>query len=370
MSTVLAALLLGSVLPSSSLRADAAATEAHPVAPATEIRTVPPFEHVVLISVDGLRSDVLEAPHIEGLPHFARLLRGPHTLDARTDAQFTITLPNHVSMLTGRPVLGPYGHNWITNDDPAAAKHGGTLHTHKGAYIPSVFDAAHDAGLATTCAASKTKFWLFEQSYGEAHGAPDTTGPDNGRSKIDCFVFSDHTAELAAALADRLRRTTGRSFHFIHFAAPDIAGHSYDWQVKAGSKYMASILEVDAALGVILAAVDGDDDLRGRTAIVLTTDHGGGVPRKTHTDITCPLNFRIPFLTWLGADGGPIDLYDANPNRLRPSREALIGRDTSDQPIRNGDAANATLVLLGLPPMEGAFYGTLIPFRVPYGAAE
>jgi hypothetical protein len=341
MSTVIAALLLGSVLP------------------ATRSLPSPPFEHVVLISVDGLRSDVLEAPHIDGLPNFARLLRGPHTLDARTDPQYTVTLPNHVSMLTGRPVLGPYGHNWTSNDDPAAGKHGGTLHIHKGAYIPSVFDAAHDAGLATTCAASKTKFWLFEQSYGEAHGAPDTTGPDNGRSKIDLFVFGDRTPVLAATLADGLRRTSGPSFHFIHFAAPDVAGHSYDWQVKPGSKYMASIEEADAALGVILGAIDGDPDLRARTAVILTTDHGGGVPRKTHTDITCPLNFRIPFLMWMGQDGAAVDLYAVNPDRHRPGREELVGRDAERQPIRNGDAANAALGLLGLQAIDGAFYGTI-----------
>jgi len=334
-----------------------------PVTPAAAPALDRTFDHAILISVDGLRSDVLESPHIDALPHFARLLRGPHTLDARTDPQYTITLPNHLSMLTGRPVLGPYGHNWITNDDPAAAKHGGTLHIHKGAYIPSVFDAAHDAGLATSCSASKTKFWLLEQSYGEAHGAPDTTGSDNGRSKIDSFLFSDHSAELAAGLADRLRRTEDRSFHFIHFAAPDIAGHSYDWQVKAGAKYMAAIQEVDAALGVILAAIDGDPDLRGRTAVVLTTDHGGGVPRKTHTDITCPLNFRIPFAIWLGADGAPEDLYKTNPARSRPGREEIGARDASTQPIRNGDGCNAILALLALPPLEGTFYRALSPLR-------
>lgn len=321
-----------------------------------------PIDHALIISVDGLRSDMLEPPNIGALPNFARLMRGPHTLEARTDAQYTITLPNHVSMLTGRPVLGPYGHNWTRNDDPAAAKDGGTLHIHKGAYIASVFDVAHDHGLSTCCASTKSKFWLFEQSYGWGAGARDTTGDDNGLAKIDLFAFANSSDEIAGAVVDRLRREDARSLTFVHFAAPDIAGHSFDWIVRPDSRYFASVVEVDRALGELLRAIDGDPELAGRTAIVLTADHGGGVPRKTHTDITCPLNFRIPFLVWSG-DAEPSDLYASNPARLKPAREALVGRDDTLQPVRNGDAANAALALLGLPPIPGSFYGSLVPLE-------
>ena len=324
------------------------------------------IDHALIISVDGLRSDMLEPPNIDALPNFARLMRGPHTLEARTDAQYTITLPNHISMLTGRPVLGPYGHSWARNDDPAAAKDGGTLHIHKGAYIASVFDVAHDLGFSTCCATTKSKFWLLEQSYGWSAGAPDTTGEDNGPAKIDLFAFANASDELARTVADRLRREDGRSLAFVHFAAPDIAGHSFDWIVRPDSRYFASVVEVDRALGEILKAIDEDAELRGRTAIVLTADHGGGVPRKTHTDITCPLNFRIPFLVWLG-DGEPRDLYSVNSARAKPAREAIIGRDDTLQPIRNGDAANAALQLLGLPPIPGSFYGALVPFELRPG---
>ena len=107
-----------------------------------EPRAVAPFDHVVVISVDGLRPDILEGPSLASLPNFARLLRGPHTLNARTDSQHTNTLPNHISMATGRPVHGPYGHCWTGNTDPPSAAAGGTLHINKGAYITSMFDVA------------------------------------------------------------------------------------------------------------------------------------------------------------------------------------------------------------------------------------
>lgn len=315
-------------------------------------------DHVFLISVDGLRADMLEPPIVALLPNLARLLHGPHTLSARTDAQYTITLPNHLCMLTGRPVLGPYGHGWTANDEPRSANDGGTLHIHKGAYITSVFDVAHDAGVSTGCIANKQKFWLLQQSYGWLHGARDTTGVDNGPAKIDFFLFSDDMRELIGAVVDRAKRSSKRTLDFVHLAAPDIAGHSYDWQVDPGTPYFESVRAVDRALGVLLQGIDGDDRLCGHSAIVLTADHGGGVPRKTHTDITCPLNFRIPFAVWLGDSQPASDLYELNGDRRNPSREEIVGRDDSKQPIRSGDAANVALSLLGLGPIPGSFYGT------------
>ena len=316
------------------------------------------IEHVFLVSIDGLRSDMLESPRLEALPNLARLLKGPHTLSARTDSQYTITLPNHLTMLTGRPVLGPYGHNWVGNGDPRSADDGGTLQTNKGAYITSVFDVAHDAGVSTGCISNKSKFWLLQQSYGWTHGARDTTGADNGPAKIDFFLFSDDMRELTGAAVDRARRSSKRTLDFVHLAAPDIAGHSYDWRIEPGTPYFESVRAVDQALGTLLEGVDQDARLRGHTAIVLTADHGGGVPRKTHTDITCPVNFRIPFVVWLGDSTAATDLYALNPTRLNPGREEIGARDASHQPIRNGDAANVALSILGLGPIPGSFYGT------------
>lgn len=313
--------------------------------------------HVVIVSVDGLRSDVLGPPHLARLPAFSRLLEGAFTLDARTDPDITVTLPNHMSMLTGRFTLGDTGHGWTANDDPPGLKFGGTLHAAKGSYVASVFDVAHDAGVSTAVVAGKTKFWLLKQSYGPTAGAPDAAAPDFGRSKIDLFLHADATEAVGWLASARLARARGRTLDFVHFAAPDAAGHGHDWVVEPGSKYLLAVEEVDCALGEILATIDGTPELRGRTAIILTADHGGGVPAKTHTDASSPLNFRIPFLVWTGDGGRSSDLYELSPSRARPEREARIARDAPTPPIRNGDAANLALRLLGLPPVPGSTIG-------------
>jgi len=333
-------------------------------------RSAPPaqqpqqFEHVLVISVDGLRPDAIDGEFLAKLPAFARLERGPHTLDARNDPDITVTLPNHVSMVTGRLVKGERGHGWTINDEPPGPKEGGTVHAVKGAYVASMFDVAHDEGLSTCVAAGKTKFWLFVQSYSWTGGAPDTVPPDYSPAKIDAFLYEDNTEALAGAVTDRLRRSKKRTLDFVHFAAPDVAGHSFDWIVAPDSKYFEAVKEVDRGLQLILDAIDADEHLRGKTAIVLTADHGGGVPRKTHTDNTCPLNFRVPFLVWLGADSASVDLVAINPERAHPARDQTVGPDEAVQPIRNADAANVALRLLHLGPVPGSFVGASAPLHL------
>lgn len=320
------------------------------------------FTHVLLVSVDGLRPECLEPPLLADFPQFSRLLRGPHTLDARTDPDYTITLPNHLSMLTGRPVLGADGHGWIGNTDPPAERDGGTLHAMKRSYVASVFDVAHDHGLTTTLAATKTKFALLSQSYGDKSGAPDAVGKDNGRQKIDRCFYTRDSEDLAAVVADQLRRERSASFTFVHFGAPDFTGHAKGWVIEQESDYLAAVREVDRALGTLLDAIESSPNLRGRTAIVLTADHGGGVPDKTHTDKTAPVNFRVPLLVWLG-NGGPMELKTLNGNRAWPARDTQVDGAARPQPIRNGDAGNLALGLLGLPPIPGSTYGADAPVR-------
>ena len=83
-------------------------------------------EHVIHISVDGLSATLLQsliANDTTGqYANFERFVsEGAGTFNARTDYTHTITLPNHTSMLTGRPVLQPAGapntvhHGWTTN---------------------------------------------------------------------------------------------------------------------------------------------------------------------------------------------------------------------------------------------------------------
>src|SRR4051812_40568325 len=83
-------------------------------------------EYVIHISVDGLNSGVLQSLIDDGkAPSFKRFEdEGAWTINARADYSFTNTLPNHVTILTGRPVLEPVRlpnapfHTWTSNTIP------------------------------------------------------------------------------------------------------------------------------------------------------------------------------------------------------------------------------------------------------------
>src|SRR5688572_19063045 len=65
---------------------------------------------VLAISVDGLRPAAVRQLGRAGAPTLHRLIRqGAGTLNARTTLEETRTLPNHTTMVTGRPVARSSG---------------------------------------------------------------------------------------------------------------------------------------------------------------------------------------------------------------------------------------------------------------------
>ena len=82
-------------------------------------------DYVLHVSVDGLRSGVITELGPRYLPNFYRLRNeGVYTDNARTDYDITVTMPNHVCMLTGRPANGPWGHGVTRNGDPGIIEPG------------------------------------------------------------------------------------------------------------------------------------------------------------------------------------------------------------------------------------------------------
>jgi len=335
-------------------------------------------QYVIHISVDGLRADLLQglmAGDPAGTSNFRRFVdEGATTFNARTDYSHTITLPNHTCMITGRPVLQPDGqpntvhHGYISNIDPAPTE---TLHNTGNLNIPyktSAFDVAHDHGLSTAHDASKTKFVLFDRSYDGTNGASDTTGPDNGRDKIDAYVeISTGSPATAANMNAAYVAAMGSNhfnYSFVHYVDPDAAGHTTGW---GSSTWNNAVKNVNGYLGAVFNLVENDPLLDGHTVIILSTDHGG--TGTDHQDATNVLNYRIPFFVW-GADvEAGADLYALN---LMTRQDPGTGRpdyNASLPPIRNGDGGNLALSLLGLPGIPGSTINAGEDLEVGLGAS-
>ncbi len=319
----------------------------------------PVDRHVVHVSIDGINSSMLAGLMTSdpgATDTFRRLAdEGASTFNARTDYSHTNTLPNHVSMLTARPVTQPAGlpntthHGWTTNNDPLP---GQTLHNAGNpnlSYIPSVFDVVHDHGLSTAAYVTKSKFSIFDVSYDGSNGAPDTTGPDDGRDKIDTYFSDGTTANMQATMLAGLA-ANDFDYTFVHYGDPDFVGHATDW---GSPEYFESLRVVDDYLGELLATIEADPQLSGNTAVIVTSDHGGGDPVASHSNVTSPVNYTIPFFVWGPGVQPGADLYVLNGGRGDPGTGRPTYRSPAP-PIRNGESGTLALDLLGLPPIAGS----------------
>jgi hypothetical protein len=315
-----------------------------------------PIQFVVMVSVDGLAQRFIQ-PLVDAgrLPTFGKLQQGgASTFQARTDTFNTSTLPNHTSMLTGLPVERPRGfpddafHGLTLNVMPPPF---GTLHNlgnRAAGYIPSAFDVAHDFGLKTCFFAGKHKFVIYVRSYDEEHGRPDTIGADNGRAKIDVAVINPDSD----ALISKLEETPAEApcqMTFVHLPDMDAVGHLSGW----GSPLWTERLEqIDGLLGRIVDHIEKNPKTAGKTALIVTADHGGvGV---NHNNPRLKEDFAIPF--YVVAPGIPRgkDLYTLVPKTRAPPGNGNPDYTAPHQPIRNGDLGNLALDALALPPIPGS----------------
>lgn len=311
------------------------------------------IEHVLIITVDGLRPDAITTLGETGAPHLNRLLKeGSSTLNARTDHDYTNTIPNHTSMITGRGVSGATGHNYTLN----YVLDTGTLHEHKKKYVASLFDTAHDHGLSTGLFASKLKFNIFTRSYGDEFANPDTTGDDNGKNKLDHSFLSNKNSVETFSEFFTVWKDSPLNLTFLHLAETDKVGHASSWDLNEGSKYIAAVKQVDYALGLILDDLDKRPELKEKTVLIMTADHGG--IKTNHTNNSISFNYTIPFIVYGAGVTAGTDLYQINMDTYYVNPfGSRINYNTPYQPIRNSDAANLALKLLGLPAITGSTIG-------------
>lgn len=289
----------------------------------------PPTQHVLAISVDGLNVDAIRQLGRDRAPTLHRMLdEGAGTLNARTEYEQSVTLPNHTSMMTGRRITARYGGHGVTWDDD---RPGTTVRRAAGHAVASVFSAVRAAGGDTALYSTKEKFALYERSWPRAIGT---------------FVARENQRRLVA-LARADLDDGAPTFTFLHVSLPDRAGHAHG---GLSPEYLTAVERTDRQLGRVLRAVAGED-----VTVVLTADHGFSPDVLSHSDRTDPANYTIPFLVW-GAGVEPGDLYDLNPGYRDPGTRRPSYRPDR-QPVRNGDVANLATGLLGLDRVRGSRFG-------------
>ena len=298
---------------------------------------------MVAISVDGLKPAALRRLGPDGASAFHRMLRhGASTLNARTLREKTQTLPDHTSMLTGRTATGNHGHGVIVNHDP-----GGTVHQAAGHHISSMFTVVHDRGGSTALYASKSKFALFDRSWNARSGGRDRVGTNNGRDKIDRYVYASEE-QLVDRLVHRLRQRPD-SLSFLHLALPDKVGHRDGFGSR---RYLRAVQRVDALLGRILRTIAHRPTLQRHATVILTADHGG----TAQATATPPDGHTSRSRSWSGARVSRTEPTCIGSTPAGGLQELRAPGYQGAQPIRNGDLANLATSLLGLPAVPGSTF--------------
>jgi len=203
-----------------------------------------PTRRVLLVSIDGLRPDLMLRADTPTLHELMR--QGSYSMWARTTA-LAVTLPSHTSMLTGvRP--GKHGIDW-NHDLPFA--------TPVYPKVPTLFEVAKRSGLTTAMAAGKLKF--------QALARPGSL--DWSFVPARTVVTDEAVTDTAVGMIDRHQPQV----LFVHLPGVDTAGHAHGWSSPA---QMAAIEAADRCVRRLLAALKAHGGMEG-TLVLVTSDHGG-----------------------------------------------------------------------------------------------
>ena len=259
-------------------------------------------ERVIVISIDGLRPDAIEAAKAETLLSLIQKgAWGQHVETIRP----SITLPSHTSMLTGLD----FGHNPVV------------WNNYRSGYIPSptLFSVAAQVKKSSAMLFSKDKFhylanpacvnWVYgppipnkapdREDYSDASDIPRLIKRDEEWEKSVYKPGVPFAGNLWTS-ADRLAHAFNEAYPiakwrvtFIHFREPDENGHFHGWM---GPKYIEGVKEVDKAIASMLPTIEKMGGF-GKIALIITADHGGS--DRGHWKFNDPdkaVNVTIPWI--------------------------------------------------------------------------
>jgi arylsulfatase A-like enzyme len=221
-------------------------------------------DHVVVISVDGLRPDAIARFEARTI---MRLVREGRSAESASTILPSKTLPSHTSMLTGEDV-DKHGIAWNSNQ---TGEHGHVA-------VPTVFGLARAEGFRTAAFFSKGKF-----NHLEVPGSLDYSQAPNGDGRW--------SADRTAGDVERYLATERPNLLFVHFGEPDYAGHLWGWMSWL---YGRGVRKADDGVARVLAAADGAYGV-GQYTVILTADHGGHGRNHGSSDSR---DTTIPWITW------------------------------------------------------------------------
>ena len=290
-------------------------------------------KRIVVIDAQGVRSPVVNKKQAPTLAWMRE--NGASTLAARTVEERTTSLPNAVSMVTGRPVARKRGGHGVSQ---ASVPRSTTVHRAARGYVASMFDVAHDIGLSTALYSGDAKAGLLTRSWSGSNGAADRIGKNYGRRKLTRSVVSDSDAAAYRAARSQLGKAAP-ALTFVQLDEPADAAAEHGPRSK---EYLKALRRTDIRIRRIIKTIRSTERTAGSTMVVVTSSSNGPSPSPA---------YQVPFLVW-GPGVIRSDLYQLNPqySTRAPLRSGYAGV----QPIRSSAVANLATLMLSLPSVPGS----------------
>lgn len=224
-----------------------------------------PTEHVILISIDGLRPDAIGQFQAATLNRL--MVEGSSTLAATTILP-SKTLPSHTSMLTGQPP-DVHGVSWNNKLSPKQ----------KELHVPTVFAVLRSQGFVTAAFFSKPKFSTLQRP-----GSLDYSKAPGG-------WWGHWPADRMVRDVEQYLSAERPNLLFVHLSDADRAGHDFGWM---SPRYGEAVQRIDTSIAGILT-VAAQTFGAGNFTVIVTADHGGHDRDHGSED---PRDTTIPWIAW------------------------------------------------------------------------
>lgn len=285
---------------------------------------------VVVISLDGFPANALDDPKLP-IPALRKLIASG-TGGPMLGINPTITWPNHTTMVTG---VGADVHGLLLN---GAIVHTGTwppvkvdstVDKEKLVKAPTVYDAAHDAGLTT----AQVNWVAINNAPSITWAFPEGAKPDGALEREmvgkNAITLADVTDFSKANIVFRDQIWTAAGVYLIKQHQPDLllfhlltldsTQHEYGPKTLAARDAMAFL---DSCVAQLVAAVR-EAGLADRTTFLVVSDHGFKAftkqIRATNAIEAAGLDKKVYVLP----EGGAAFVYFDQPDLIDKTREAL-----------------------------------------------
>lgn len=244
--------------------------------------------HVVLISVDGFAAYHLENEKL-ALPNLRQLIKNGVWAKSSQTIFPSVTHPSHATLITG---VSPRKHGVLDNEmvnRETGESYAVTTRTHQQAiHAPTLFDAAHDAGLTTAAFAWPETRGDSSLDFNILHGHDELKKSEVSASllqtlrdanvPIDTYYdiaplgtmvggYRDFILAQSAAVIIKSQRP---ALTAVYFALTDKIQHAF-----GPDHYLshAALTQTDYHIGMIIKAVK-EAGMEDRTTFLIVADHG------------------------------------------------------------------------------------------------